>query len=216
MPVTFNVRQGGGNFGGQPSITTNSDGDGRAAAVLTLGPNDGIENNVAEANFSGNTGFPAAFSATGRIPGNPAATTITGVVLDNSNNPVPGATIRVYLQNVPAQQSVGLPPAVTAQSDLQGQFTIQPAPVGFVKIIVDGSTVTLPGKWPNLEYDLVTVPGQTNTIGLPVDLLPIDTQHQLCVSDTQGGTLTVPSLPGFSLAVLPGQRHFQADQRAAA
>jgi hypothetical protein len=128
---------------------------------------------------------------------NPAATKITGVVLDNSNNPVPGATIRAFLQNVPAQQSGGLPPNVSAQSDLQGQFTIQPAPVGFVKIIVDGSTVQRPGKWPNLEYELVTVAGQTNTVGLPIYLLPLDMQHQLCVSDTVGGTLTIPSIPGF-------------------
>jgi hypothetical protein len=214
IPVTFSVKQGGGGFGGQASTVTNTDSDGRAAAILTLGPTDGIENNVVEATFSGNTGFPAAFSASGHVPGNPAATKITGVVLDNSNNPVPGATIRAYLQNVPAQQSGGLPPAVTTQSDLQGQFTIQPAPVGFVKIIADGSTVTQPGKWPNLEYDLVTVAGQTNTIGLPIYLLPLDTVHQLCVSDTVGGTLTIPNLPGFSLSVLPGAATFPGGSKS--
>jgi hypothetical protein len=208
VPVTFTVKQGGGNFNGQTSVTTSSDSDGRAAGILTLGPGDGIANNVAEATFAGNSGFPAAFSASGHVPGNPAATKITGVVLDNSNNPVPGATIRAYLQNVPAVQSGGLPATVTAQSDLQGQFAIQPAPVGFVKIIADGSTVQRPGKWPNLEYDLVTVSGQNNTIGLPVYLLPLDTVHQLCVSDTQGGTLTIPTIPGFSLSVLPGAATF--------
>jgi hypothetical protein len=146
--------------------------------------------------------------ASGHVPGNPAATKITGVVLDNSNNPVPGATIRAYLQNVPALQSGGLPPNVSAISNLQGQFTIQPAPVGFVKIIADGSTVTRPGKWPNLEYNLVTVSGQTNTIGLPIYLLPWDTVNQLCVSATQGGTLTLPAIPGSSLSVLPGAATF--------
>ena len=208
VPVTFSIKQGGGNFGGQATLVTNSDSDGRAAAILTLGSSDGIENNVAEATFSGNSGYPAAFSASGHVPGNPAATKITGVVLDNSNTPVPGATIRAYLQNVPAQQSGGLPASVTAQSDLQGQFAIQPAPVGYVKLIADGSTVQRPGKWPNLEYDLVTVSGQNNTIGLPIYLLPLDTIHQLCVSDTQGGTLTVPSIPGFALSVLPGAATF--------
>jgi hypothetical protein len=107
-----------------------------------------------------------------------------------------------------------VPPAVTTKSDALGQFTIQPAPVGYVKIIADGSTVTRPGKWPNLEYDLVTVSGQTNTIGLPVYLLPLDTQHQLCVSATQGGTLTIPSLPGFSLGVLPGAATFPGGSKS--
>jgi hypothetical protein len=208
VPVTFQIKQGAGSFNGQPSVTSNTDGDGRALANLTLGPDDGINNNVVEATFPGNPGFPAAFVASAHVLGNPAATRITGVVLDNSNNPVPGVTIRAFLTNVPAQVSVGLPPAVTVQTDLQGQFLIQPAPVGFVKLIADGSTVQRPGSWPNLEYDLVTVAGQNNTIGLPIYLLPLDTQDQLCVSATTGGTLTLPQVPGFSLTVLPGSATF--------
>jgi hypothetical protein len=175
---------------------------------LTLGPQGGIANNVVQATFPGNTGFPAAFSASGKIPGDPAATTIVGVVLDNSNNPVPGATIRAFLNNVAAQQTGGLPPNVSAVSNAQGQFVIQPAPVGYVKIIADGSTVTLAGKWPNLEYELVTVSGATNSLGQPIYLLPLDQQHQLCVSSTQGGTLNLPAIPGFSLSVLPGAATF--------
>jgi hypothetical protein len=208
VSVTFRVTQGGGTLGGQSSVTTMSDSDGRALATLTLGPRDGISNNVVEATFTGNPGFPAAFVATGRALGDPAATRITGVVLDNSNNPVPGATIRAYLTNVPAQASQGIPPSIAVQSDLQGQFAIQPAPVGFVKLIADGSTVTRPGQWPNLEYDLVTVAGRNNTIGMPIYLLPLDTTDLLCVSETAGGTLTLPQVPGFSMTVQPGSATF--------
>jgi hypothetical protein len=161
-----------------------------------------------EATFTGNPGFPAAFVATGRVLGDPAATRITGVVLDNSNNPVPGATIRAYLTNVPAQASQGIPPSIAVRSDSQGQFAIQPAPIGFVKLIADGSTVTRPGQWPNLEYDLVTVAGRNNTIGMPVYLLPLDTTDLLCVSETAGGTLTLPQVPGFSMTVQPGSATF--------
>jgi hypothetical protein len=208
IPVTFQVKQGGGSFSSQSSVTTNTDSDGRAAATLTLGPRDGIANNVIEATFPGNAGFPAAFMASGHVLGNPAATQITGVILDNSNNPVPGATVRAYQTNVPAQVSGGLPANVVGQSDLQGQFLLQPAPVGFVKMIVDGSTVQKPGKWPNLEYELVTVAGHKNTVGLPIHLLPLDIQDQLCVSATTGGTLTLPQVPGFSLTVAPGSATF--------
>jgi hypothetical protein len=208
VAVTFQVTDGGGNFNGQESYTTNTDGDGRALAIPTLGPNDGISNNVVKTTFPGNPGFPAAFILSGRAAGDPAATRIKGVVLDNSNNPVPGATVRVYLQNVPAQVSNGLPPSTTASSDANGQFVIQPAPVGFVKLLVDGGTIQKPGKWPNLEYELVTVPGQTNMLGMPVYLLPIDTQHQLCVSDSAGGSLTLPQVPGFALSVQPGSATF--------
>ncbi len=214
VPVTFQIKRGGGNINGQQSYTVNTDTDGRASAFLTLGPQDGIENNLVQATFPDNSGLPAAFRATGHAPGNPFATSIRGVVLDNTNSPVPGATIRAYLQNVPALTSSGLPPAATAQSDAQGQFTIQPAPIGFVKLLVDGSTVQKPGKWPNLEYELVTVAGITNSLGMPVYLLPIDTQHQLCVTDTTGGTLTLPQVPGFALTVQPVPRHSRVVQRA--
>jgi Glucodextranase, domain B len=214
VPVTFQVVNGGGNFGGKPNVVVNTDSDGRALAILTLGPNDGIANNLVQATFQGNKGFPSAFSLNGRSPGNPAATLIKGVVLDNSNNPVLGATIRAYVQNVPAQVSAGLPPSATATSDAQGQFSIQPAPVGFVKLLVDGSSIQRPGKWPNLEYELVTVPGQINTLGQPIYLLPIDTQHQACVSNTVGGTVTLPQVPGFALTILPGSATFPGGSKA--
>src|SRR5262245_6185986 len=110
IPVTFQVKQGGGSFKGQVGVTTNTDSDGRAAGLLTLGPQDGIENKVVEASFPSNPGFPAAFTASGHVPGNPAATRLSGVILDNSNNPVPGATVRAFQTNVPAQVSSGLPP----------------------------------------------------------------------------------------------------------
>jgi hypothetical protein len=213
VPVTFTVKQGGGSFSGQSNITSSTDSDGRVAAILTLGSQDGIENNVVEATFSGNVGFPAAFTASGRIPGDPAATRITGVVLDNSNAPVPGVTIRAFLNNAAAQASLGLPPNIAVQADAQGQFTIQPAPVGFVKLIADGSTAQRPGKWPNLEYELVTVAGQNNPLGLPIYLLPLDTGHGLCVTPTTGGTLTLPQVPGFSLTVLPGSAIFPGGSR---
>ena len=70
VPVTFTVRQGGGTFGGQETVTTTSDSDGRVAATLTLGLQEGNANNLVEANFPFNTGFGAAFTASGRSPGN--------------------------------------------------------------------------------------------------------------------------------------------------
>src|SRR5439155_20129454 len=97
VPVTFTVKLGGGSFGGQPSFTVNTDSDGRVAATLTLGSQEGNANNLIEAILPSNAGFPAAFTASGRAPGDPARTTISGVVLDNSNVPIPGVTVRAVL-----------------------------------------------------------------------------------------------------------------------
>jgi hypothetical protein len=208
VPVTFTVKQGGGNVNGQSSVTLNSDGDGRVQAILTLGPDAGINNNLLEATFPGNAAFPAAFTATGRTQGPAAATAISGVVLDNSNQPIPGVTMRLFQLNQGPSgnlpQQVGTP----VVTDGEGQFTIQPAPVGVFKLMADGGTATRPGVWPTLEYDIITTPGQNNTVGSPIYLPQLNPDNKLCVTPSTGGTLTVPQVPGFSLTIAPGSATF--------
>ena len=209
IPVTFTVKAGGGSFAGQPSYTVTTDSDGRAAATLTLGLQEGNANNLIEAEFPSNTGFPSSFTASGRAPGDVARTTISGVVLDNSNVPIPGVTIRAVLTNALHANNNIIQSVPAVQTDAQGQFTIPQAPIGFVKLMVDGSTAQRVGIYPALEYDLVTVAGLNNTVGMPIFLLPLNTNNQLCVTQTTGGgTLTIPEAPGFSLTFGPGQVTF--------
>ena len=59
------------------------------------------------------------------------------------------------------------------KTDAQGQFTIQPAPVGAFKLMADGSTAPN-GPWPTLEFDMVTVAGRANDVGLPIYLPRLD------------------------------------------
>ena len=212
VPVTFQVTAGGGKIGGFPALTVNTDSDGRALAVLTLGPQAGNNNHVVEATFPGNTGLPAAFSASAKIRGNPAATTVTGVVLDNGGNPLPGVTMRLFLtnqgnlNNLP--QQIGNP----AITNAQGQFTMPLSASGFFKLMADGSTAP-GGSYPTLEYDIVPVAGQSNNVGTPIYLPALDTVSKLCVDQTHGGTLSLPQSPGFSLTVLPGSATFSGGAR---
>jgi hypothetical protein len=151
VPVMFVVQQGGGNFDGESSFTVETDSDGRAAATLTLGLQEGNANNLVHANFPSNLGFPAAFTASGRAPADPAKTTVSGVVLDNSNLPIPGLTVRAVLTNVLHSNLGAVHAALAVQTNTQGQFSIPQAPVGFVKLLVDGSTAPPPGTYPSLE-----------------------------------------------------------------
>lgn len=208
-PVTFTVKEGGGSFGGQSTFTVNTDSDGRAAATLMIGAQEGNANNLVEVSFPSNTGFPANFTASGRAPGNPAQTTISGVVLDNSNVPIPGVTVRAVLTNMMNANGFIVQTLNGVQTDAQGQFTIPQAPVGFVKLLVDGSTAQRPGTYPTLDYDMVTVAGQNNTVGMPIFLLALNPDNKLCVTATDGGgTLTMPEAPGFALTFGPGQVTF--------
>ena len=200
IPVTFNVTRGGGTFNGQPSIVVQTDSDGRAIATPALGSLPGQDNHRFSASVAGVT-KNAVFKASGRISGAPEETEITGVVLDNTSVPVAGVSLRIEGT------------ALTTQTNAQGQFVIKPAPVGYVKLIVDGSTAQRTGTWPMLEFSMYTLPGNDNNIGMPIYLLPVDVQRGLSVDESHGGTLTLPELPGFSLTIAPGSVTFPGGSR---
>jgi hypothetical protein len=201
VPVTFSVVEGGGSFDGGESIVVLTDSDGRAVAIPRLGPGSGNDNNRFSAVAPG-VQPGVLFAATGRPSGPPSQTRISGVVLDNSSVPVEGVTIRIDET------------ARTVRTGAEGQFVIDAAPVGYVKLIVDGSTAERAGTWPMLEFVMYTNSGQENTIGMPIYLLPIDVTRGIQVTETTGGTLTFAELPGFSLEVAPGSALFPNGSRA--
>ena len=196
VPVTFEVVEGEGRFNEFTVHTVVSDSQGRAVALLKLGAEEGIENNVVTASFPGNPNEVVTFVASAKVAGDPALTAITGVVLDNTDAPVAGVTMSVEGT------------ALAAVSDAQGQFTIAGAPVGAVLLIADGATASRPGVWPRLEFELVTVAGRAIDLGMPIFMLPLEENNLLCVDATTGGTLTLPAFPGFALTVAPGSASF--------
>jgi hypothetical protein len=200
VPVTFNVVEGGGNINGLESVTVETDSDGRAWVLPTLGPDEGNDNNTFNATFDGVNGV--LFLASARKTGDPAQTRISGVVLDNSNVPIEGVSVRV--DESPQ----------TVRTDAAGQFVLHAAPVGYVKLIIDGTTAQRPGTWPTLEFVLHTLPGTDNDVGMPIYLLPIEVERGIQVDERTGGTLTVPELPGFSLTIAPGSALFPNGSRA--
>ncbi len=213
VSVTFTVKSGGGGFAGAQGQTVQTDSNGRAIAVLTVGTQTGNANNVIEATFPNNPGLPAAFAASARAPGNPANTAISGVVLDNSNNAIQGVTIRLFQTNQGNNNNLPVQIGAPIQTDVKGAFSIQPAPVGFFKLMADGGTAAGPKSYPSLEYDIVTVAGNDNTVGMPIYLPALDSVNRLCVDETHGGTLTLPQVPGFALTVLPGSATFPGGSR---
>ncbi len=200
VPVMFTTVEGGGNFGGQPNTVIRTDSDGRAWIAPKLGPNSGLDNNLFWATVPG-VAAPAVFNASSAPAGPASETKVSGVVLDNTSTPVPGVTLRIEGTSL------------VAQADAQGQFVLQPAPAGYVRLVADGSTAQRPGTWPSLEFAMYTNSGQNNTIGMPIFLLPIDTTRGVQVDEQHGGTITLPELPGFSLTIAPGSTTFPGGLR---
>ena len=204
VPVQFAVVKGLGSFqNGQQAVTAMTDSDGRAIVTFTLDPTEGVSNNAVRATIVSLSGGPAAnFILSGRAAGDSAATTISGVVLDNANQPVPGATVSIRGT------------LITAQTDATGRFRLAGVPPGTPTLIVDGSTTQRPGTWPDLEYFITVIPGRDNTVNMPIYLLPLDQTHGLQVSETVGGILTLPQVPGFALAIAPGSVTFPNGARS--
>ena len=196
VPVTFTVTAGDGMFGGQATQTVNTNADGRAMATLTLGQQEGINNYTVSADFPNDPNSAVVFYASGYSQGDPANTQITGIVLDNAGNVVPNATVSLQNTNI------------RTTTDANGHFSISSAPVGTVTLLVDGSTTTLAETLPSLTFVMQALPGQNNTLNMPVYLPIIDTTNAQTVGGSQPITLTMTGLPGASLTIAPNSVTF--------
>lgn len=204
VPVTLRRIGGDGHFpGGGTELAAVTDSDGRVIVPYVLGSSEGVGSDVVVAEVDG---WPSAgratFSASSWVAGDPAETAIHGVVLDNTNEPIEGVTVRL------------LNDSRTVTTDAEGRFRYAPAPVGTVKLYIDGSTADRPGAWPDLEFVMTTVAGRENDLGMPIFLLPLDLDNGVYVSETRGGLITLPHLPGFGLEIAPGSATFPNGQRS--
>jgi len=189
VPVTFKVEKGGGLLENSVSATKVTDSDGRVAAVLSLAQEEGINNNVVSAAFDGLTDSPATYIASGITPKNPANTAVSGIVLDNANQPIPNATASIKGTNL------------SALTDANGKFSIPAAPVGAIVLFIDGSTSTRPEAFPFLEFSMVTVSGQDNHLNGPIFLPPLDVDNSQIVGGDEDVVLTLKGNPGVAYTV---------------
>ncbi|MEP7012840.1 MAG: DNRLRE domain-containing protein [Acidobacteriota bacterium] len=185
--VIFRSVEGGGTFAGALETRVTTDDEGKAGAVFTLDPDEGINNNRVEVNFDGATDPPARFIISGLIPGPAELTAMAGVVLDPSDAPVPGARIHIGSNET--------------RTDAEGRFRLNGVPVGTVHVEIDGSTVTRPGTWPPLGYELVMISGRVNELGKPMRLPQIDDAGKKHVGGDQDVTIPIHGVAGAMMTV---------------
>jgi hypothetical protein len=195
VPVTFTVQAGGGTIDGQPTLTQNTDSDGKAYAVLVLGQQEGIRNNVVNATIKGGSAA-ATFTSSAVIAGPVANTSVSGIVLDDSDQPIPNA--RASIEGT----------TLSAITDATGRFTIPGAPVGNIVLFVNGITSTRSETFPTLSFQMATVPGIDNTLSAPIFLPVIDTKNSQVVGGDQPVQLTMAGVPGVVYTVWPNSVTF--------
>lgn len=191
--VKYQVLKGEGHFStnNAKEMIKYTDSDGRATAEWVLGYLPGLDaQRVSATLLDAEPGqiLTAGFVATGFIPADPGNTSISGIVLNNQDAPIPGVTIR--LDDSPRQ----------AVTDSQGLFSITQAPVGPVHLIADGSTASIPGEFPSLSYNLVTIAGVDNPLPAPIYMVKLDTQNAV-LAGPEDVRVSLPEYPGFALDI---------------
>ncbi|MBI2378590.1 MAG: carboxypeptidase regulatory-like domain-containing protein [Deltaproteobacteria bacterium] len=198
VDVEYKVVAGGGTLEGESARIVSSDENGYANAVLTLGPEEGLANNVVTATFRGARGSPATFAATAVFPGLVEDTRISGEVVDMAQTPLPGVLIQL--------DHTGSGMSFTARTDAMGGFVVKGVPSGLYTLIADGDV--LEGKYPRLTWELVAIAGRNNRLLRTIYLPKLDTRNAITVDEATGGTLTIPELPGVEVYVAPGSATF--------
>lgn len=197
VDVTFQIVAGGGRFAnGLPAHVATTDADGQASATLVLGDSPGTNNNIVEAFFPELSETPARFELSARASAPESATSLSGIVLDNNDQPVPGVTLSLRGT------------ARTAVAATDGTFQFPSVETGTLHLDVDGSTTTRLGDWPSLSYELIALPGQSNDLGKPLRLLPIDTAGGAIAGGDSEVTIPLAGVPGAELTVFPNSVTF--------
>jgi len=211
VPVMFTVTQGGGKLfsssgavgprGGAASLTVNSDATGHAQVYFLLGPDAVL--NMIQAGYPGNTNLPATFILYG-IARDPAKrTTFTGLVLDNSSQPVGGAWVRLFYPS-----AEGNVPLFSTYSDTQGQFIFTNAQSGPAELNVLGSSATtlggntIPaGSFPGLSFSTMLIPNAENSLATPVLLPRLNPNNARLYYGTNNLVLTCDGIEGFKMTI---------------
>jgi hypothetical protein len=201
IAVTFTVTQGGGKVNGEDSVTVLTGETGHASVAFTLGASTG--NNFVEADFEGNPGVPATFVAFGLARTEGLPTSFSGIVFDNTFQPIEGAPCTLVVNNTSIYSDV--------VTDAQGQFTFDDIVDGPAQFFVDGLQATAvgglavpPGSFPGLSYNLIIVPNAENTLPNPVQLPPLDPDNAVLYDGTQDIELTLEGLEGLTMRVKAG------------
>lgn len=191
VPLTYEVVTGGATIGGSTTYSVASNSDGQAIATPILGDIPGLNNTLIQVSYPGLLEAPATFRASSELPGLASQTSVSGLVLTNQDLPMPDVTAQIEGTTL------------VTTTDAEGRFSLTGVPVGTVRLLIEGETTSLEGAWPHLEYELHTVAGQDNDVGMPIYLPQID-EGDGAAALVGGGfdvTLRMRGVPGATLTV---------------
>jgi len=206
--VTFDVVSGGGSFVGNPDpVDVLTDASGHAEVNFQYGATQGLNRVEVTIKNPPPTSSPVAvFNLEGFVRDTAQGTSLTGLVLDNADEPIQGATVEL--------SDNGLLLASTT-SDLSGRFTLAGiAQGGAFDLDVDGASATFVGgpdgssvaigSYPALHFEVIVVTGVSNEQPSPIYLPFLDPVNARQFDNTKDVILTVAGVEGLEMLVRAG------------
>ena len=202
VDVTFTAENGRGRFVDTAGAlhdayrqTTDIDGNAVMAFQLSGAPASiGLNSHTITAAIEGQPDNKAMFIATSQQPRAASETTVTGIVLDNSNHPLPDVEVTLSGDHFAT---------LTTATDAQGRFVFTEAPVGTVHVGFDGSTTSRAGDWPKLMFEIVTISGVENTVGMPVYIPRLDVAGGKVAGGNQEVIIPMAGVEGAEVIIAP-------------
>jgi len=206
--VTFEVVTGDGSFVGNPDpVDVLTDASGHAEVNFRYGVTPGLNRiEVAIKNPIPATSPVAVFNLEGFVRDTAQGTSLTGLVLDNADEPIQGATVRL------SDNGLLL---VSTTSDISGRFDLSGiAQGGAYDLDIDGASATFVGgpdgssvamgSFPALHFDVIVVTGVTNEQPSPIYLPFLDPVNARQFDNTKDVILTVAGVEGLEMLVRAG------------
>ena len=185
----------------ETQVTVRTDAAGRAGVTgflsLDASVGDRPGDALVVATRPGPAGVPAIFDIAALPVRTDRPTSLSGYLEDSDERAIPGVEVHLHT-----------PPFSTTVTDARGHFRFEDIPPGEHHFLLDGSTAALPGTYTDLVFKLECLPGQDNSLGMPIFLPRVDVDSGIDVSETEGGVLTNPELPGLEIHVAPGSATF--------
>ncbi|MCA9299980.1 MAG: hypothetical protein KDA28_12990, partial [Phycisphaerales bacterium] len=116
--------------------------------------------------------------------------------------PIPGATVTIPGAPLPAT------------TDAEGRFAIADVPVGPIHLHIDPSTSPRLELFPPLAFEVVTVAGRANTLGMPIHIPALNAMNARMVGGDEDVVLTMEGVPGLEVIVAASSATFPDGSRA--
>lgn len=202
VDIVFKIEKGDSSLIDQngaevDELIRSTDVDGNVVVDVKLGSSPehlATNGHVIRASLVGQSELNTSFAATSFISGLVEQTSITGMVLDNSNLPLPAVEVSISGESFATLRTT---------TDEQGQFVFNQAPVGTVHLGFDASTTTAAGDFPTLAFELVTVSGRENTVGMPIYIPRLDTQGGKLAGGNQQVVIPLAGVDGAEVIIAP-------------